>query len=266
MITITCKELAASVKQHIKTTLDGVEIKPRLTIISVGDDPASQSYVKGKLKDCAEVGIASTHMTLLEDCTQGSLNAAVLEANLISDGIIIQLPLPRHLDADKALSFMDPSKDVDGLRSDSPFIPCTARGIFEWLSYNVDLEGKHVVIINRSKLVGRPLAKLLIDADATVTMCHSKTPLLTKHTKFAEIVVTAVGKPDFICFRDLSVNSLVVDVGINRVNGKLCGDYMHTGYDELGNITATPVPGGVGLLTRAYLLQNVLEAYQANNN
>ena len=262
---LTCKDLAAHVKQHIKAKVETLGRAPVLTIISVGDDPASKSYVKGKIRDCEEVGIDVIYNELYVGCTQEQLNEIVALSNEDSDGIIVQLPLPKHLDADKALSLMDPSKDVDGLRSDSPFTPCTARGVFEWLNYNLDLEGKHVAIINRSKLVGRPLAKLLLDANATVTVCHSKTGYLKAHTSIADIVVTAVGKAGFIDFRDVRNGAVVVDVGINRnADGKLCGDYACSKYDQECSIYATPVPGGVGLLTRAYLLQNVLDAYLAN--
>lgn len=262
---LTCKELAARVKQDIKAKVATLDRAPVLTIITVGDNPASQSYVKGKIRDCEEVGIDVIYNVLYADCTQEQLNEIVALSNEDSDGVIIQLPLPKHLDANKALGFMDPSKDVDGLRADSPFTPCTARGVFEWLNYNLDLDDAHVVIINRSKLVGRPLAKLLIDADATVTMCHSKTGYLNAHTSIADIVVTAVGKPEFLDFRDVRNGAVVVDVGINHnADGKLCGDYACSKYDQECDITVTPVPGGVGLLTRAYLLQNVLDAYQAN--
>lgn len=255
----TCKELAKQVKDNIKKQVSEAAVKPSLAIITVGNDPASAAYVKGKIKDCEEVGIVPMHIQLPEDVTQATLESRITEAHLAT-GIILQLPVPKHLNAATAIACINPAKDVDGLTAASPFTTCTARGVFEWLKLNTSLEGKHAVIINRSQLVGRPLAKLLLDADATVTICHSKTTsLLTMYTRWADIVVTAVGKPNFLRADLYKPGAIIVDVGINRVNGKLQGDVDH-GY-WLEDKLVTPVPGGVGLLTRAYLLQNVMEAY-----
>lgn len=259
---ITCKELAQQVKNEVKQKIAELDISPRLAILSVGEDPASMTYVKGKLKDCVEVGIEAMHYKLPEDCTQERLEDLIQAAHSNGSAIIIQLPVPQQIDVDKALRLIDQEADVDGLKPDSKHVPCTALGVFEWLKHNTELQGKSVVIINRSKLVGRPLAKLLLDADATVTICHSKTEALSFYTFFADIVVTAVGKPKLLNSTMVKNGAIVVDVGISRdENGKMCGDYLHSDVDEYRNVTVTPVPGGVGLLTRAYLLKNVLDAY-----
>ena len=261
---MTCKELAAQVKDKVKDTLNVSpyfhEYRPTLAIVSVGEDPASEAYVRGKKKDCIEVGVRYVHTNLASNCTQSELNEAVKHVNKEYNAVIVQLPLPKHLDASEALSYIDPWKDVDGLLEGSSFTPCTALGVFEFLKANTELQGKHVVIINRSHLVGRPLAKLLLDADATVTICHSKTTHIRDCTKQADIVVTAVGIPDFLDYSYVKQDAIVVDVGITKQAGKLWGDYTHTSFDDNLNITVTPVPGGVGLLTRAYLMQNVLQA------
>lgn len=259
---MTCKELAQQVKDSIKRQVSKAAAKPSLAIITVGNDPASAAYVKGKIRDCEEVGIAPIHIQLPEDVTQATLESKITEAHFAS-GIILQLPVPKHLNVKSALSCIDPAKDVDGLTATSPFVPCTARGVFEWLKLNTTLSGKHVVIINRSQLVGRPLAKLLLDADATVTVCHSKTTNLLSLMHSADVIVTAVGKPDFLHYMPIRQSTIIVDVGINRVNGKLCGDCAPDVAEH--GITVTPVPGGVGLLTRAYLLQNTLEAFYVNS-
>lgn len=263
---ITCKELAQEVKDNVRLKISGTGFVPRFLIVSVGDDPASASYVRGKIRDCEEVGIKVFHLKLDADCTQENLEYVLTTYGYETDAVILQLPLPKHLDADRAIECIPLEKDVDGLRLGSYYKPCTALGIYELLKRNVDLQGKHAVIINRSKLVGRPLAKLLLDADATVTVCHSKTRDIAMHTLSADIVVTAVGQPNFLDWNDVMSGAIVVDVGINRVDGKLCGDYSPTYDEDLYNIEYTPVPGGVGLLTRAYLMQNVMDACMRARN
>lgn len=255
---LTCKELAQSIKDKVKKEVAEMDRQPSLAIVTVGNDPASAAYVKGKIKDCQEVGIAPLHITLGADATQAELEAAITEAHC-ADGIILQLPVPGHLNAQRALECIDPSKDVDGLSAHSPFTPCTAQGIYWWLLGQTILKGKHVVIINRSQLVGRPLAKLLLDANATVTVCHSHTRnLITDHVGHADIIVVGVGKPEFLNTYYVKSDAIVVDVGINRVDGRLVGDVG----PRVRSVTdkVTPVPGGVGLLTRACLLHNVIEA------
>lgn len=262
---VTCKEFAQHVKNLVRVSIECETSvrrdRPSLAIISVGDDPASAAYVRGKIKDCEEVGIAPVHIQLPADVSQGTLHSKIVEAHNCS-GIIVQLPLPNHLSAAQALDMINPSQDVDGLTKGSQFTPCTAKGIYEWMRHNWDLHGKHAVIINRSPLVGRPLAKLLLDADMAVTVVHSKVPygMILDLCKSADFVVVAVGKPNFIQARDCKIGTTIIDVGINRVDGKLCGD---VGYDSaFTRRNVTPVPGGVGLLTRAFLMSNVLEAFK----
>lgn len=258
----TCKELAQQLKDSVKRGVESLSEQPSLAIITVGADEASAAYVRGKLKDCEEVGIRPVHIVLPEETTQGELLSAVTQAHEHT-GIIVQLPLPKHLNADQAIGLISPEKDVDGLTRESMFTPCTANGVYHWLKANTDLKGKHAVIINRSKLVGRPLAKLLLDADCTVSVCHSATQpwVLEDLLEGADIVVCAVGKPHFLNVADLKPGCIVADVGINRVNGKLVGDT----YSDHGWLTSTsrmvsPVPGGIGLLTRAFLMYNVFKA------
>lgn len=260
---LTCKQLADQVKYDVKncvkrTVLATGNKGPSLAIVSVGNDPASQAYIRGKIKDCEKVGITVKRYELPSDTKQYELHKAIMAAHACS-GIIVQLPLPEHLDAELALDLIEEKKDVDGLRNGSPFTPCTALGIYSWLCFNTILRGKSVVIINRSKLVGLPLAKMLIKADATVTVCHSYTSNLHEYIRSADIVVTAVGKHKFLNACMCKNGAVLVDVGINRVDGKIRGDVYNQHLRP--DLTVTPVPGGVGLLTRAYLLQNVLKAY-----
>lgn len=255
---ITCKQLAQEVKDKVKAEVLKRDYDVSLGIITVGNDPASASYVKGKIKDCEECGITWAHVKLSAETTQQELNAVV--ADMWTNGIIIQLPLPHHLDAKEALEYVGSYKDVDGLGPNAMYAPCTALGIYEWLKHNMKLTGKHAVIINRSELVGRPLAKLLLDADMAVTVLHSKVSQETRDflCDAADVVVVAVGKPGFLSAEDCGLYTTIVDVGINRVDGKLCGDVDSSLAYETQTIT--PVPGGVGLLTRAYLMRNVLDA------
>ena len=265
---VTCKELAQQIKDSVKHFVERLDEQPTLAIITVGADEASAAYVRGKLKDCEEVGIRPVHITLPEETTQGELHTAIVQAHEHT-GIIVQLPLPKHLNADHAIELISPEKDVEGLTKESLFVPCTANGIYQWLKRNTKLNGKHAVIINRSKLVGRPLAKLLLDANCTVTVCHSHTSHWTMEAVLddADIVVCAVGVPRFLNTNDLKPGCIVADVGINRVGGKLVGDtYCDPRFTHPGGSSklVSPVPGGIGLLTRACLMFNVLKA-AANN-
>jgi methylenetetrahydrofolate dehydrogenase (NADP+)/methenyltetrahydrofolate cyclohydrolase len=245
-------------KKYADEILDSITGYGHLAVISVGNDPASQSYIKGKKKDCERVGFGFAHHRFSEDAEQEHIVQLIKELNAYDPitGIIVQLPLPPHLDADVICRAIAPEKDVDGFRPDSPFKPCTPEGILYLLKKELgDLTGKHAVIIGRGKLVGKPLAKMLLDEDMTVTVCHSKTPILDIHSIVmdADVIVAAAGCPRHFCFEDLWNNPVIVDCGVHRIeDGKLCGDVVDAGTGRL-----TPVPGGVGLLTRAMLMKHV---------
>ena len=246
-------------KEIVSNSLTGY----RLDIFQIGDNPASNSYVKGKLKDCEEVGIKAYHYKIDEIITQEKLLTAVKAIEPKTNGIIIQLPVPKHIDPDDIMREVDPRLDVDGFVYDR-HKPCTPRGIVDWLEYNhVSLASKNVVIIGRSNIVGKPLAKMMTDRDATVTLCHSKTSAqdLYRYVKHADIIVSAVGQPKRFGWSipaDVYDNKIFIDVGINRdENGKLCGDFDREFLETQGHYV-TPVPGGVGLLTRISLLKNVV--------
>ena len=261
---ISCKEYVDIKKKELKEKISKLENKPRLCVIQVGDNPASTSYINGKKKDCAEVGIECEHIKLPEDITQRTLEAHIkLQAALLcNSGIIVQLPLPKHIDAERIEKLIPKEKDVDGFRVDSSFNPCTPQGIIDWLKYNnYDFVGKYIVVLGRSKIVGKPLVNMLIDEGATVTCCNSHTTFAWEMTKDADVVISAIGKPKYINRKYFTNQTVVVDVGINRdENGKLCGDVDVDKLSELDNVYVTPVPGGVGLLTRYTLLENTYKA------
>ena len=257
------KDYVARQKQLLKERIEKEGLNPTLAIVQVGNDPASNAYITGKKKDCDELGINRVHIKLTEnisqykfDCEIGALND---DDNI--DGIIVQLPVPDHLLVDLS-DLIDPDKDVDGFIDYSPFMPCTPMGIYRFLWHRgVEFRGKNVVIIGRSDIVGKPMAKLMLEENATVTICHSRTKDISIYTKIADIIIVAVGKRNILT-RDMIGDNrpIVIDVGINRdENGKLCGD---CDYDNLVDVCeyVSPVPGGVGLLTRLALMQNVVKA------
>jgi methylenetetrahydrofolate dehydrogenase (NADP+)/methenyltetrahydrofolate cyclohydrolase len=247
---IDCKAYAGEI-------LNGITGHGHLAVISVGYDPASASYIKGKRKDCERVGFGFSHYHFVDGVEQGEIISAIrtLNGNPDVTGIIVQLPLPAGYDADEIAGCIAREKDVDGFRPDSPFKPCTPEGIVYLLKRELgDLTGKHAVVIGRGKLVGKPLAKMLLDENMTVSVCHSKSSKrdLGDLVESADAVIVAIGKARAI---QLMVwrYAVVVDCGVNRdENGKLCGD---VGYCTTERIT--PVPGGVGLLTRAMLMRHV---------
>ena len=242
-----------------------------LAVIVAGDNPASQVYVRNKENACLRAGIRSTILRLPESCTQEELEGAVaaLNADQSVHGILVQLPLPKGLDEARVLALIDPEKDVDGfhamntgkLMSGQPgFVPCTPLGVMKLLEdYNIPTRGRHAVVIGRSNIVGKPMAMLLLAADATVTVCHSKTENLADITRQADILVAAVGKANFVTGDMIKPGATVIDVGINRVDGALVGD---VNAEEAAQKAAylTPVPGGVGQMTIAMLLSNTLDA------
>jgi methylenetetrahydrofolate dehydrogenase (NADP+)/methenyltetrahydrofolate cyclohydrolase len=241
----------------------------------VGDDPASQAYVKGKVRDCEEVGFESTLITLLSNATQQELQKHVsdLNSNPAVDGFIVQLPLPAHLNADEILLSINPQKDVDGFHPENvgrmalglpTYLPATPYGMLLLLEhYGLSPEGKHAVVVGRSNIVGSPMSILLSRntkmGNATVTLAHSRTPNLAEVCRRADILVAAIGKAKFITADMVQAGSVVLDVGINRVDGKLVGD---VDFDAVEPIVSaiSPVPGGVGLMTRVGLLMNTLHA------
>ncbi|MGB9304051.1 MAG: bifunctional methylenetetrahydrofolate dehydrogenase/methenyltetrahydrofolate cyclohydrolase [Mycobacterium sp.] len=244
---------------------------PGLGTVLVGDDPGSQAYVRGKHSDCAKVGITSIRRDLPADITPAQLNETIDELNANADctGYIVQLPLPKHLDENAALERVDPDKDADGLHptnlgrlvlnTPAP-LPCTPRGIVHLLRrYDVEIAGAHVVVIGRGVTVGRPMGLLLTrrTENATVTLCHTKTRDLGALTRQADIIVAAVGVPHLLTADMVRPGAAVVDVGVSRVDGKLAGDVHPDVWDIAGHVS--PNPGGVGPLTRAFLLTNVVE-------
>lgn len=246
-------------------------VTPHLAVILVGENAASQVYVRNKENACIHAGIRSTIIRLPEVCTQEELENAVLSLNIDESvhGILVQLPLPKGLDEARVLALIDPDKDVDGfhamnsgrlMNGQPSFVPCTPLGVMKLLeAYRIPTRGKHAVIIGRSNIVGKPMAMLLLAADATVTICHSKTANLAEITRQADILVAAVGKPNFVTGDVIKQGAAVIDVGINRVDDGLVGD-VHAEQAEKVASYLTPVPGGVGQMTIAMLLSNTLDA------
>ena len=246
-------------------------VTPHLAVILVAGNAASQVYVRNKENACIHAGIRSTIIRLPEVCTQEELENAVLSLNKDESvhGILVQLPLPKGLDEARVLALIDPDKDVDGfhamnsgrlMNGQPSFVPCTPLGVMKLLeAYQIPTRGKHAVIIGRSNIVGKPMAMLLLAADATVTICHSKTANLAEITRQADILVAAVGKPNFVTGDMIKQGAAVIDVGINRVDDGLVGD-VHAEQAEKVASYLTPVPGGVGQMTIAMLLSNTLDA------
>lgn len=241
-------------KDSLKTfAQDPLYDKPTLAIFQVGNVEASNRYVKNKIKDCEEIGIKGEWYHFPAEITTEELEFEIKAMAPFGDGLIVQLPLPAHIDVERIKLAIPPEIDVDGFHPMSEFEPCTPKGIMMFLEdCGFPLEGAHVAIIGRSEIVGKPLAKMMTDANATVTLCHSKTKDLDKVLDMADLIVCAVGKTGFL---DASKRETpIIDVGINfDKNGKLCGDCYNT-----EEACVTPVPGGVGLLTRAALMTNVL--------
>jgi len=242
-----------------------------LAVVLVGDDPASQVYVRNKGKACEALGIFSETLCLPRDTRQADIEALVdrLNGDDRFDGILVQLPLPSHLNEERVLARILPEKDVDGFHFENAgkllcgsqgVVPCTPKGIIRMLkSYQVPLSGKEAVVVGRSNIVGKPAALLLLQENCTVTLCHSRTADLAAHTRRADILVAAVGKPHFITADMVKPGAAVVDVGINRVDGKVTGDVDFDQVQEKAGYI-TPVPGGVGKMTICMLMENVIES------
>lgn len=264
--------LAAKVKAEVREEAASLTRRPGLAVILVGENPASRVYVNSKRKDCEECGFYSEEYALLDSTSQEELLDLidVLNHRADIDGILVQLPLPEGFDEKKVLLAIDPAKDVDCFHpcnvgkltiGEPVFQPCTPGGIMEMLKeYHIDPAGKRCVVLGRSNIVGKPMALLLLHADATVVMCHSKTPDMKELAASADILVSAVGKPGLVTADMVKEGAVVIDVAMNRSSeGKLCGDVC---YDEAAVKASyiTPVPGGVGPMTRAMLMKNTLTA------
>ena len=268
------KTMSESLRAEIKDRVAALKEKgltPGLAVILVGNDPASEIYVRNKGNGCAEVGMYSRTINMPEETTQEQLEAAIEELNNDSaiHGILVQLPLPKHLDEQAALAKILPEKDVDGfhlinaghmLTGTPGVVACTPKGALYMIkSTGVDLSGKEAVVIGRSNIVGKPMAMLLLQQNCTVTMCHSRTKNLAEHTRRADILVAAVGKAGFVTADMVKPGAIVIDVGINRVDGKVKGDVDYDAVKEVAGYI-TPVPGGVGKMTITMLLMNTVEA------
>ena len=269
------KAIAQEVRLEWKVRADRLiarGITPGMAVIIVGDDPASKVYVANKVKACKELGLYSIHVELPDNATEAELLAKVAELN--NDprihGILVQLPLPGHLNAHKVIEAINPDKDVDGFHEknvgalvtgETPFPSCTPYGVMVMLEKTgIQIEGRHAVVVGRSNIVGKPMALLLLHKNATVTICTSKTVDLAKHTRDADILVAAVGKPNFIKKDMVKPGAVVIDVGINRNSeGKLVGDVDFANVKEVAGYI-TPVPGGVGPMTIAMLIANTVRA------
>lgn len=265
---VSCKDYVDIKKKELKEEVKHLDKKPVLAVIQIDDDKASNSYIKGKQKDCDEIGIEMRHINIYSNAAEQQEVEGVIKdiANSDADGIIIQLPIPDKYDLERLQNLIPPEKDVDGFRRDSCFKPCTPKGIIDWMEYNdFEFKGKDCCVLGRSKIVGLPLTSMLIEKGATVTCCNSTTPSTWYYTRNADYAFSAVGIPNYFDFSDFQdFCELVVDIGINRdENEKLCGDVNNAGFESSLNDTyVTPVPGGVGLLTRLALMQNVVDAYK----
>lgn len=273
------KKISQEIKDELKekvTLLKAEGKKAALAVIQVGNDPASSVYVNNKKKACAYVGIESLSYELPEETTEQELLDLVerLNEDEAVHGILVQLPVPKHIDADKIIQTISPKKDVDGFHpqnvgnlviGEKGFVSCTPAGIIQLLKRsNIEIAGKNCVVIGRSNIVGKPMALLMLRENATVTIAHSKTQNLKELCKTADILIVAIGKPQFITSEYIKEGAVIIDVGIHRdENNKLCGDVK---YDEVEPLASaiTPVPGGVGPMTIAMLMNNCVEAMEAN--
>ena len=266
------RAVAAAVRERVKAAIESEGLTPGLATVLVGDDPASAVYVRMKREDCAQVGIESFHHEPAGDVSREHLAALLAELNADPrvHGILLQLPLPDHLDDAEMTALIDPAKDVDGLTPTNAgllmhgrdaLVACTPTGVMELLDHaGVELAGARAVVVGRSQLVGKPLAQLLLAANATVTHCHSRTRDLAGECRRADVIVAAAGQRDLITAEMVGEGAVVIDVGTNRTDeGKLTGDVDYEAVSQVAG-AITPVPGGVGPMTRAMLLENTLKA------
>ncbi len=275
------KAVSAATREAIKNEVAELKEKgvtPGLAVIIVGDDPASRVYVNNKKKACADLGMLSEEYALPAETTNEELLGLINELNGRKDinGILCQLPLPRHLDEKAVINAIAPEKDVDAfhpinvggiMTGDYSFLPCTPAGVMQMLKhYDIETAGKHCVVIGRSNIVGKPMAMLMLHANATVTICHSRTANLAEECKRADILIAAVGKPKFVTPDMVKEGAVVIDVGMDRdENGKLCGDVDFDAVEPICG-AISPVPGGVGPMTISMLMRNTLTAAKLQNN
>jgi methylenetetrahydrofolate dehydrogenase (NADP+)/methenyltetrahydrofolate cyclohydrolase len=271
------KALAAKIRLELKEKVEKEKITPGLAVIFVGEDEASKIYVRNKNKACEEVGIKFKEFRLPSNVTREQLIDVIEKANKENEinGILLQSPIPKELDIQEAFGKILPEKDVDGfnpkniglLTIGSPnFIPCTPKGIMKMFEeYNIDLQGKKAVILGRSNIVGKPMAQCLLSKNATVTICHSKTEEIEKEIKEADVLIAAIGQAKFVKADMVKEGAVIIDVGMNRdENGKICGDVDFENVSKKTSLI-TPVPGGVGPMTIAMLLENTIKAYEQQN-
>ncbi|MGY8714729.1 MAG: bifunctional methylenetetrahydrofolate dehydrogenase/methenyltetrahydrofolate cyclohydrolase FolD [Verrucomicrobiia bacterium] len=277
MVLIDGKKVSGEIRNRLAEEIQELKKKtgktPGLATVLIGDDPASAVYVRNKNKICGELGFQSFEKKLSADTSEEKLLQLVGELNFNKDihGILVQLPLPNQIDSEKILEAIDPKKDVDGFHpinvgklvvGNALLTPCTPTGIIELLDrYDIEISGKHAVIIGRSNIVGKPVSMLLLQRNATITICHSRTQNLEEVTRSADILVAAVGRANFVTEEMVSEGTVVIDVGINRVDGKLTGDVDFEPVSKKAS-HITPVPGGVGPMTIALLMENTLKAFK----
>lgn len=271
------KQVALDLRKQIKAETEHLIEKynkqPHLVVILIGENPASQSYVRSKERACIKAGLKSTVIRKNADVSEDELVKIILELNRDDSvhGILLQLPIPKHLNEDKIINLIDPRKDVDGFcdinvarlnKGQVALVPCTPLGITKILdAYKIDVTGKHCVIIGRSQIVGKPMAALMLKRNATVTICHSRTKNLNEMAKTADILIVAIGRAHMVDKSFVKPGAIVIDVGINRVEGKLTGDVDFEAVKDLASYI-TPVPGGVGPMTIACLLDNTLTCFK----
>ena len=274
-VIIDGKEVAKKIREELKLECDELKkegIQPKLAVIMVGNDSASKIYVRNKNRACQEIGIDFEEYLLEENIKQEELNNLIKKLNQDEkvNGILLQSPIPKHLNINEAIKTITYRKDVDGFTpssvgklviGDDTFISCTPYGVMKMLEYyNIDLTGKHVVILGRSNIVGKPLLQCCLNKNATVTVCHSKTINIEEYTKQADVLMVAIGKPKFVTANMVKKGAVVIDIGINRTeDGKLIGDVDFENIKEKTSYI-TPVPGGVGPMTIAMLMNNVIKA------
>ena len=271
------KRVASQIKENIVAEVRSLKQKtgktPGLAVVLVGDDHASAVYVRTKNKTCKNLGFQSFENILPANTSESTLLGLIDELNKDErvSGILVQLPLPSHISSYKILEAINPQKDVDGFHlenigrlvtGNATFKPCTPEGIIQLLDhYKVDIEGKNAVVLGRSNIVGKPISLLLLERNATVTICHSRTKNLSAITKLADILIAAIGKPNFVTADMVKDDVVIIDVGINRVNDKLIGDVDYQSVSKKASLI-TPVPGGVGPMTIAVLMANTLQAFK----